>query len=164
MTANNLSRICFTNLSVEEKGVTGFVFILLPYFTCSVVSGDTFYKLIFKSVVHFYTPHLLLRNPGCHMHLTLKLYLIFSQISTHRHFVSIRKKAARTFDTNPRYLRPLLTLNLRTNFHTIAEGENYHAVRIDCCIIHKPVKQLHVEIHRQFLHLAKSRFERNFRL
>ena len=36
----------------------------------------------------------------------------------------------------------LPTLNLRPYFHTIAKGESHLAVRIDRCVIHKPVEQL----------------------
>lgn len=49
--------------------------------------------------------------------------------------------------------------DLCADFHTIAEGEHHPAVRIDRCVIHKPMEQLLVEIHRQFFRLAKSREE-----
>ena len=44
--------------------------------------------------------------------------------------------------------RPLLSLNLRADFHAVAEGENHPAIRIDRCVIHKPMEQLLVEIPR----------------
>ena len=55
--------------------------------------------------------------------------------------------------------RPLPALNLRPAFHSVAEGEKHPAVRIDCCVIHKPVEELLVEIYRQLLRLAKPRKE-----
>lgn len=55
--------------------------------------------------------------------------------------------------------RPLPALNLRPDFHAVAESENHPAVRIDRYVIHKPVEQLPVEIHRQLLRLAKPRNE-----
>ena len=55
--------------------------------------------------------------------------------------------------------RPLLSLNLRADFHSVAEGENHPAIRIDRRVIHKPVEQLLIEIHRQFPRLAESRKE-----
>ena len=55
--------------------------------------------------------------------------------------------------------RPLPALNLRTDFHAIAEGEHHPAVMIDRCVIHKPVEQLLVEVHWQLLRFAKPRKE-----
>lgn len=55
--------------------------------------------------------------------------------------------------------RPLPALNLRADFHPVAEGEYHPAVRIDCCEIHKPVEPLLVEIHRQLHRFAKPRKE-----
>ena len=43
---------------------------------------------------------------------------------------------------------PLLSSNLCADFRTVAEGEHHPAVRIDRCVIHKPVEQLLIEIHR----------------
>lgn len=54
---------------------------------------------------------------------------------------------------------PLLALNLRADFHSVTEGEYHPAVRIDCCVIHRPVEQLLVEIHRQLPRLAEPREE-----
>lgn len=53
--------------------------------------------------------------------------------------------------------QPLLSLNLRPDFYSVAEGEHNPAVQIDSCIIHKPTEQLLVEIHRQLPRLAKPR-------
>lgn len=55
--------------------------------------------------------------------------------------------------------RPLPTLNLRADFHPVAESENHSAIRIDRCEIHKPVEPLLVEIHRQLHLFAKPRNE-----
>ena len=49
----------------------------------------------------------------------------------------------------------LLSLNLCAEFHPVMEREHYPAVRIDRCVIHKPVKQLTIEIHRQIFCFAK---------
>ena len=69
-----------------------------------------------------------------------------------------QKKRPEAPGTNP-MPRPLPALNLRVDFCPIAEGEYHPAVRIDRCVIHKPVEQLLVEIHRQFFHFAKPRKE-----
>ena len=55
-------------------------------------------------------------------------------------------------------LRPL-HLNPCADFYAIAEGKNHPSVRMDRCIIHKPVEQLLIEIHRQLPHFLKSRNE-----
>ena len=55
--------------------------------------------------------------------------------------------------------RPFPALNLCADFHAIAEGEYHPAVRIDRCVIHKPVEQLLIEIHRQLPHFLKPRNE-----
>ncbi len=41
---------------------------------------------------------------------------------------------------------PVLSLNLRADFRPVAEGEHHPAIRIDRCVIHKPVEQLLVEV------------------
>lgn len=55
--------------------------------------------------------------------------------------------------------RPFRILNLRPDFRAVAEGEHYPAVRIDRCVIYKPMEQLLVEVHQQLLRLAKLRKE-----
>lgn len=55
--------------------------------------------------------------------------------------------------------RPLPALNLRADLRPVAEGKHHPAVRIDRRILHKPVEQLLVEIHRQFHRFAKPRNE-----
>ena len=55
--------------------------------------------------------------------------------------------------------RPLPALNPRSDFRTVAESENHSAVRIDRCIIYKPVEQLLIKIHRQIFRPAKPRKE-----
>ena len=54
---------------------------------------------------------------------------------------------------------PLPALNLCADFHPIAEGKYHPSVRMDRCVIHKPVEQLLIEIHRQLHRLAKPRKE-----
>lgn len=81
------------------------------------------------------------------------------QISIHRTFYfHAQKKVAGASGTNPMPW-PLPALNLRAYFRPIAEGEHHSAVRIYRCVIHKPVEQLLVEIHRQLLRFAKPRKE-----
>ena len=54
---------------------------------------------------------------------------------------------------------PLPSLNLRPDFHAVAESEYHPAGRIDRCVIHKPMEQLLIEVHRQFLRFVKPRKE-----
>lgn len=90
---------------------------------------------------------------------TSKLYLNSSQISIHSIlYFSAQEKRPEASGINP-MPRPLPALNLRADFHPIAEGEHHPAIRIDRCVIHKPVEQLLVEIHRQLLRLTKPRKE-----
>ena len=72
--------------------------------------------------------------------------------------ISIRKNSGQDIRKSPEPARCFLS-NLRADFRTVAEGENHPAVRIDRCVIHKPVEQLLIEIHRQLLRLAKPRKE-----
>lgn len=55
------------------------------------------------------------------------------------------------------YARSLILSNLCADFRTVAESKNHPAIRIDRCVIHKPVEQLLIEIHRQLLRFAKPR-------
>ena len=55
--------------------------------------------------------------------------------------------------------RPLPALNLRADLLPVAEGEHHPAVRIVRRVLHKPVEQLLVEIHRQLRRFAKPRNE-----
>lgn len=72
--------------------------------------------------------------------------------------ISIRKNSGQDSRKSLEPARCFLS-NLCPAFRAVAEGEHNPAVRIDCCEIHKPVEQLLVEIHRQFLRLAKPRKE-----
>ncbi len=97
--------------------------------------------------------------PVCCSLPTLELYLIYSQISIHSNYsISTHKKRSEASGAN-QILQPLPVLNLRPTFHAIAEGENHPTVRIDRCVIHKPVEQLLVKIHRQLFRFAKPRKE-----
>lgn len=53
---------------------------------------------------------------------------------------------AEASSANPMF-RLLPTLNLRPDFHAVVKGEHHPAIRIDHCIIHKPMEQLLIEIH-----------------
>lgn len=86
---------------------------------------------------------------------TSKLYLNSSQISIPNNILFPRtEKVNRSIWHNP-MSRPLPTLNLRPDFHAVAEGERHPAVRINHCIIHKPIEQLSIEIHRRLPRSSK---------
>lgn len=64
-----------------------------------------------------------------------------------------QKKRPKASGTKP-MPQPLPALNIRADFHSVAKSENQPAVRMNRCVIYKPVEQFLVEIHRQLPHLA----------
>lgn len=82
---------------------------------------------------------------------------IFTNFHTQYHSISMHKKRPNIWQKSDVW--PFPALNLRSDFHAIAERECHPAIRIDRCIPHKTVEQLPVEIHRQLIRLDKPRKE-----